>query len=165
MPSPQYPESPSSHSPAFLWPSHHQLRLLLSLLSNWPPCFQSDFSFFLFFFLIYTIARITLSTQSQTLSLLSSNSCKAPLHSAGKPESWVIYTAPCTLAFIPYYIWQPHFLFLYFAWSAWSTLHMLTWTHRLLLRLCTCCSIFKKCFSPTICRVHSITTFRSFLTY
>ena len=79
------------------------------------PAFSLIFLSFFFFFLIYTIARITLSTQSQTLSLLSSNSCKAPLHSAGKPESWVIYTAPCTLAFIPYYIWQPHFLFLYFA--------------------------------------------------
>ena len=46
MPSPQYPESPSSHSPAFLWPSHHQLRLLLSLLSNWPPAFILFFFFF-----------------------------------------------------------------------------------------------------------------------
>ena len=101
MPSPQYPESPSSHSPAFLWPSHHQLRLLLSLLSNWPPAFI--LFFFVFFFFFHTIARITLSTQSQTLSLLSSNSCKAPLHSEGKPESCVIYTALCTLALITYY--------------------------------------------------------------
>lgn len=117
MPSPQYSESPSSHSPAFLWPSHHQLRLLLSLLFNWPPAFILVFlCFFLFFFFhFHTIARITLSTQSQTLSLLSSNSCKAPLHSEGKPESCVIYTALCTLALITYYLWHPHFLFLYFA--------------------------------------------------
>ena len=89
------------------------------------------FFFFFFFFYFHTIARITLSTQSQTLSLLSSNSCKAPLHSEGKPESCVIYTALCTLALITYYIWQPHFLFLYFAWSSWSTLPCsLTWTHQ-----------------------------------